>query len=94
VVSAIRFLTPQDDRMHGDNHDGVPMEPTTNGRLAIAMITAVSRQPNTPAGDGDANEPMWSLELAPAWVRLDATCGSHAPADSEPIIATALAMLP
>jgi hypothetical protein len=36
---------------------------------------------------------MWSLELASSWVRLDAACGSHVLAESEPLITTALAML-
>jgi hypothetical protein len=46
-------------------------------------------------GDGDDNEPMWTLDLASAWVLLDATSGSHALAESEPLITTtAFAMLP
>jgi hypothetical protein len=37
---------------------------------------------------------MWSLELTSAWMRLDVACRSHARAESEPLITTALAMLP
>jgi hypothetical protein len=37
---------------------------------------------------------MWSLEPASSWARLDAACGSHALAEFEPLITTALAMLP
>jgi hypothetical protein len=37
---------------------------------------------------------MWSLEFASSWARLDAACGSQALAESEPLITTALAMLP
>jgi hypothetical protein len=69
------------------------MEPTIFGRLATAMITEVSHRPSAPDGDNDDNEPMWSFELALAWARLDATCGSHALAESEILITTALAML-
>jgi hypothetical protein len=65
-----------------------------NGRLATAMTTAASRRHGTPDGDDGDNEPMWSLELASSWVRLDAACDSHALAESEPLITTALAMLP
>jgi hypothetical protein len=64
------------------------------GRLATAMTTAVSRSHRTPDGDDGDNEPMWSLELASSWSRLDVACGSHALAKSEPLISTALAMLP
>jgi hypothetical protein len=39
-------------------------------------------------------DPMWSLKLASSWARLDAACGSHALAESEPLITTVLAMLP
>jgi hypothetical protein len=64
------------------------------GRLATATAKAVSRMRGTPdRNDGD-NKPMWSLELAPSWARLNATCGSHALAESEPLITTTLAMLP
>jgi hypothetical protein len=66
-----------------------------HGRLAIAMTTTVSRRHGTLNGDDDDdNEPMWSLELASSWARLDAACGSHNLAESEPLITTALAMLP
>jgi hypothetical protein len=58
------------------------------------LTTAVSRRHGTPDGDDGDNEPMWSLELASLWVRFDATCGSHALGESEPLITTALAMLP
>jgi hypothetical protein len=92
--SAIRFLTAQDARVRGDSQDEVPMEPTMYGRLATAMTTAVSRRHGTPDGDDGDNEPMWSLELASSWARLDAACGSHALAESEPLITTALAMPP
>jgi hypothetical protein len=37
---------------------------------------------------------MWSLQPASSWVRLDAACGSHALAESKPLITTAIAMLP
>jgi hypothetical protein len=87
--SAIRFLKAQDARVRGDTHDDVPMGTTMNVRLAIAMNTAVSRRPSAPDGPGDDNEPMRSLELASAWVRVHATCGSHALAESEPLITTA-----
>jgi hypothetical protein len=70
------------------------MEPTMYGRLATALTTAVSRMHGTPDGVDGNNEPMWSLELASSWARLDAACGSHALAESEPLITTALAMLP
>jgi hypothetical protein len=74
VGSAIRFLTTQDARVRGDTRDDVPMEPPMYGRVAITMTTAVSRRLSAPDGDGDDNEPMWSLELASAFERLDATC--------------------
>jgi hypothetical protein len=94
VDSAIRFLTTQDARVRGDSNDEFPMLPTMYGRLATAMTTAVSRRHGTPDGDDGDSEPMWSLELASSWTRLDASCGSHAPSESEPLITTALAMLP
>jgi hypothetical protein len=94
VGSAIRFLSAQDARVRGRSHDDVPMEPNMYGRLATAMITAVSRQPGAPDTDVDDNELIWSLELASAWARLDAVCGSHALTESEPLITAALAMLP
>jgi hypothetical protein len=95
VGSTIRFLIAQDAHVRGDSQDEVPMEPSMYGRLATAMTTAVSRRHGTPDGDdyGD-NEPMWSLELASSWAHLDATCGSHALAESQPLITTSLAMLP
>jgi hypothetical protein len=58
------------------------------------LSTAVSRRHGTPDGDDGDNEPMWSLQLTSSWARLDAACGSHALAESEPLITTALAMLP
>jgi hypothetical protein len=58
------------------------------GRLATALTIGVSRRPNAPDGVGGDNEPMWSLELASSWARLDAACFSHAPAVSEPLIPT------
>jgi hypothetical protein len=64
------------------------------GRLAAAMSTAVSRRHGTPDGKDCDNEPMWSLELALSWARLDAACISHDLAESEPLITTALVMLP
>jgi hypothetical protein len=94
VGTAIRFLTTQGARVRGDSHDEVPMEPTMNGRLASALTTSVSRRHGTPDGDDGDNEHMWSVELASSWARLDAACGSHALAKSEPLITTALAMLP
>jgi hypothetical protein len=54
------------------------------GRLATAMTRAVSRRHGTPDGDDGDNEPMWSLELASSWARLDVACGSHALAECEP----------
>jgi hypothetical protein len=91
---AIRFLTAQDARVRGDSHDEVPMEPTMDGRLAIAVTKAVSRRHGTPEGDDGDNKPMWSLELASSWARLHVACGSHALAESESLITTALALLP
>jgi hypothetical protein len=94
VGYAIRFLTSQDARVRRDSHDEVPMEPTMYERLATAMTTAVSRRLGTPDGDDGNNGPMWSLELASSWARIDAACGSQAHAESKPLITTALAMLP
>jgi hypothetical protein len=94
VGSPVRFLTTQDARVSGGSQYEVPMEPTMYGRLAIAMTTAVSRRHGTLDGDNGDNEPMWSLELASSWARLDAACGAHALAESETLITTALAMLP
>jgi hypothetical protein len=94
VGSAIDFLTTQHVGVRGDSHDEVPMEPNMCGRLATAMITTMSRRHGTRDGDDGDNEPMLSLELASSWARLDAACGSHALAESEPLITTALAMLP
>jgi hypothetical protein len=78
VGSAIHFRTTQDARVRGDSQGEVPMEPTMYGRLATAMTAAVSRRDGTPDGDDGDNEPMWSLELASSWARLDDACGSHA----------------
>jgi hypothetical protein len=95
VCYAIRFLPAQYARDRGDSNDEVPMEPTMYGQLATAMTTTTSRRYGTPDGDDGDNEPMWSLELASSWARLEAACGSHALAASEPlIITTALAVLP
>jgi hypothetical protein len=58
------------------------------------MTIAVSRRPGTPDKDDGNNEPMWSLDLALPWARLDAACCSHALAKSESLITTSLAMLP
>jgi hypothetical protein len=70
------------------------MLPTMYGRVTTAMTTTMSRIHGIPdAKDGD-NEPMWSLEFASSWVRLDVACGSHALAESEPLIITDLVMLP
>jgi hypothetical protein len=63
------------------------------GQLATAMTAAVSSRHGTPDGDDGDNEPMWSLELASSCARLDAECGFHALAESEPLITTVLAML-
>jgi hypothetical protein len=94
VSSTIRFLTSQDARVRGDSHDEAPMEPTMYGLLATTMTTTVSRRHGMPdEHDGD-NEPMWSFEIAMSWARLDAACGSHALAESEPLITTALAVHP
>jgi hypothetical protein len=92
--SAIRFLTTQDARVRGDTHNDVPMEPTMCGRLGPFMSTAMSRRPSAPDGDGDDNEPMWSLQFTSAWARLDATCDPRALAEPEPLITTVLAILP
>jgi hypothetical protein len=94
VGSAIRFLTTQDACERGDSPDQAPMEPTMYGRLATTMTTAVSRRHGALHGDDGDNEPMWSLELASSRAHLDAACGSHALAESESLITTALAMLP
>jgi hypothetical protein len=75
----------------GNKH---PNLPTMYVRLATAMTRAVSRGHGTPDGDDGDNEPMSSLELASSWARLDAACGSHALAESEPLKTIALAMLP
>jgi hypothetical protein len=94
VGSTIRFLTTRDAPVRGDSQDEVPMEPTMNGRLATAMTTSLSQRHGTPDGDDGANnKPRWSLELVSSWGRLDAACGSHALAESEPLITTALSML-
>jgi hypothetical protein len=82
----------QDARVRGDSHDEFAMKPTMYGRIASAMTTTVSRRHGTPDGDDGDNVPMWSLELASSWARLDAACGSQAFAESEPLITTALAM--
>jgi hypothetical protein len=58
------------------------------------MTTTVSRRHGTSDGDDGDNEPVWSLELASSWARLDSACGPHALAESKPLITTALAMLP
>jgi hypothetical protein len=81
AASAIHFLTAQDARVRGDSQDEVPMEPTMHGRLATAMTTAVSRRHGSPDGDDGDNEPIWSLELASSWARLETACGSHALAE-------------
>jgi hypothetical protein len=94
VASPSCFLTSQDARVRGDSHDEVPMEPTMHGRLAIVMTIMVSSMHNTPDGDSGDNEPMWSLELASSWARLDAACGSHVLAESDSLIPTTLARLP
>jgi hypothetical protein len=94
VGSAIRFLSAQDARVRENSIDDVPMEPTMYRRVATAMTTAVSHRPCAPDTDGDDNEPMWSLELASAWTRLDAACDAHALSESGPLVITAaLAML-
>jgi hypothetical protein len=89
VGSATRFPAAQDARVRGDSQDEVPMEPTMYGRLATAMTTTVSRRHGIPDGDDGDNEPMWSLELASSWARLDAACGSPALAKFEPLITAA-----
>jgi hypothetical protein len=91
VGSAIRFFSSQDAHMRGDTLDDGP---TMYGRLATPRTTTVSRRPSAPNGDDGNNEPMWSLELASSWAGLNAACGSHALAESESLIATAVAMLP
>jgi hypothetical protein len=91
----IRFLTTQDARVRGDSYDEVPMEPTMYGRLATAMITAVSRRHGTPDGNDGDNELIWSIELDSSWADLDAACGSRTLAESELLITIALLeMLP
>jgi hypothetical protein len=94
VGSTIRFFTAQDARVRGDTHDDIPMEPIMYGRLAIAMIRPVSRRPSAPNEDGDDNKPMWSVELASSWARLNTACGAHVLAESDSIITTASTMLP
>jgi hypothetical protein len=95
VCYSIRFLPAQYACVRVDANDEVPMEPTMYRQLATAMTTTMSRRYGTPDGDDGDNEPMWSLELASSWARLNAACGSHALPESEPlIITTALAMLP
>jgi hypothetical protein len=94
VGFAIRFLKARDARVRGDSNDELPIVATMYGRLATTMTTAVSRRHGSPDGDDGDNEPMWSLELASSWARLDAACGSHVLAETEPLISTALAMLP
>jgi hypothetical protein len=94
VGFAYRFLSVQDAHVRGDSHDGVPMELTMYGQLASAITTTLSRWRGTPDGDDGDNEPMWPLQFASSWARLDAACGSHALAETEPLITTALAMLP
>jgi hypothetical protein len=76
--STICCLTAQDARVRGDTHNDVPREPTMCGRLATAMTTVVSRQRSAPDGDNGDNDPMWSLEFASSWARLDAAHGYHA----------------
>jgi hypothetical protein len=81
--------------VRGDAHDDVPMEPTIDGRQAIAMITTVFRRPSAPDGEGgDTTYSMRSLELASVWARLDSACGAYTLAESEPLVSTASAMLP
>jgi hypothetical protein len=92
--SAIHFLTAQDARVRGNTHYNDPMEPRIYGQLAKAMTTTVSRRPNTPNEEDGENKPMWSLEPASLWARLDAACTFHALAESDPLITTVLAMLP
>jgi hypothetical protein len=64
------------------------------GRLATAMTTTVSIKNGTPHGDDGDNKPMWPLKIASSWACLDAACGSHTFAESEPLRAAALEMLP
>jgi hypothetical protein len=94
VGFATRFHAAQDARARGNTHDDVPMEPTMYGRLATAMTKEVSRRPSAPEGDDGDNEPMWSIKLVSAWARMVSACGSHALAESEPLLTMALAMLP
>jgi hypothetical protein len=94
IGSDVRFLTEHDARVRGHSHDEVPMEPTIYGWVvASAMITLVSCRTRLPDGEDGENEPMWSLELASARERLDATWAAHALAESEPLTTTALALL-
>jgi hypothetical protein len=86
---SVLLLTTQDDSVHGDTHDDVPMEPIMYGRLTTAMIRVVSRPPSGHDRDDGDNEPMWSLE----WGRLNAIYGTRALAEFESLINTALAML-
>jgi hypothetical protein len=58
VDFAIRFLTPQGARVRQDAHDDVPMEPTTDGRLATTMTIEVPRRPSAPGGGDGDNEPV------------------------------------
>jgi hypothetical protein len=87
------LLTTQDARVRGDSHDEVPMKPTMYGWL-VTNMTKASRKRGAPDGDDGNIEPMWSLELASSWARLDAACRSYALVESETPITTALAMLP
>jgi hypothetical protein len=68
--------------------------PHEGAGCSSSMTTTVSHRHGAPVGGDGDNEPMWSLELDSSWARLDAACGSHALAESEPLIATALAVLP
>jgi hypothetical protein len=86
VRYAMRFITAQDVRVRGNSHGEVHMEPTMYGRLVTALTTTVSRRHGTHDGDDGDNEPMWPLELALSWARLEAACSSHALAESEPLI--------
>jgi hypothetical protein len=90
----VSISSPTEGYVNRDTHDEVPMDQTMCGRLATAMTTTMFRRHGTPDGDDGDNEPMLSLELASSWARLDAACGSHALAETEPLITTALAMLP
>jgi hypothetical protein len=84
VGSTVRFLIAHDARVRGDSNNQAPMVPTMYGRLATAMTTRVSRKHGTPDGDDGDKEPMWSLELASSWARLDVACGSHPPPSPNP----------